>query len=536
MPEEKLIMPTSDSAQQTMPDNVKELATLAMLASTAADERPSGETAEAHATRICKGLTQQLSDKTLATAGKWSLVWLARSPGNANVVFVTQNLQDNAIAVSLRGTLFSVLSDLTEDIDVGAVVALQVNDSAEPVGVSAGSMASFTEVMNAVSPSTSPQYANTNLMTVLQSLVKAAKSPPVIYVVGHSLGGAIATVVGLYLQGQKWGGAVPSFRVCTFAAPTAGVQSFAKAFEAAFCGTGPNSASRIVNTYDVVPQAWYNLPEVATWYPAPGPSAKDAGTDFLYTQIAPGLTNGQKYVQPCAQTPCNLKDGNPAYIPAPGGAFTNSTSQDWNAQVGYQHLSYLALLGAPLLQPGPFVTKIDVTSGPTSGGTTVTISGFNFTADDCAVDFGTVAAQSVYVSPFELKATTPAGFGIANVTVTNTLGTSAATPALAFAFGGPEPLAVTSINPEIGTKGQDVTINGSGLSKVTSVMFTFPAALLGQSPLPVEAKEGLVVTEKQIQVKAPTPPWGAALPPMNATVAVMIGDLYTQAGTFRYKS
>jgi hypothetical protein len=512
---------------------VNELATLAMLASTAADERPSGETAEAHVNRIITGLTKQLRDQNLATAGKWSLVWLARSPGNANLAFIAYNQQENAIAVSLRGTLFSVLADLMEDIEVGTVVPLEVNvnKTTKVVGVSAGAMEAFMEVMNAVSLSTGVQYPSSNLVTALQSLLKTAGSPPVVYVVGHSLGGAMCTVVGLYLQGLDWGAAPPSsFRVCSFAAPTAGVQSFADAFKEAFGGTGPNSAMQIVNTYDVVPQAWNNVPEVANWYPTPGPSAQKSGTAILYTQIAPMLLNGQKYVHPCEQTPCNLDaGGNPYYHYDKD--FTRSTSQDFNAQVGYQHLSYLELLKAPPLESGPVVIGIDVTTGPTSGGTTVTISGIYFT-DDCTVDFGTVAAQDVkYVSPIELKATTPAGFGLVNVTVMNKLGTSPTTPA--FAFGGPEPLVVTSITPESGPQGSNLTLNGRGLAKVTSVVFTFPPFLGLGSPIPQEVTD-LQVTDTQIQVKAPVPPKKAASVPMDVTVTVIVGDIDTQVGTFSY--
>ena len=204
------MQPTTNAADDQL---LKELVTLAMLTATATDERPSGEDTETHANRIARGIKQQLDNSLLSTAGDWSLVWLALSRSNDNLVYVAQKA--NAIAVSIRGTLFSNLNDVVEDFDVGTVVGLKVNDSAQTVGVSAGAMEAFSEVMNAVSTqSTILQYLGTNLMTVLQALVMAASSPPVVYVTGHSLGGAIATVVGLYLQAQTWGGVyAPSFQV-----------------------------------------------------------------------------------------------------------------------------------------------------------------------------------------------------------------------------------------------------------------------------------------------------------------------------------
>ena len=66
----------------------------------------------------------------------------------------------------------------------------------------------------------------------------------------------------------------------------------------------------------------------------------------------------------------------------------------------------------------PAVTAISPTSGPLAGGTSVTITGTGFTGAT-AVDFGTVAATNLdVVSATSITATSPAGTGMVDVTVT----------------------------------------------------------------------------------------------------------------------
>jgi IPT/TIG domain len=78
----------------------------------------------------------------------------------------------------------------------------------------------------------------------------------------------------------------------------------------------------------------------------------------------------------------------------------------------------------PDINAVPTVTGVTPNSGPTAGGTAVTIAGTGF---NCVtgVAFGGVPATGVTtVSPTEVTATSPAGTGAVNVTVTNCNGTS----------------------------------------------------------------------------------------------------------------
>ena len=75
---------------------------------------------------------------------------------------------------------------------------------------------------------------------------------------------------------------------------------------------------------------------------------------------------------------------------------------------------------------GLMVTGVSPASGPTAGGTVVTITGTGFTAAS-TVNFVTAGAATnvQFVNSTTLKATSPAGSGQVDVTVTTTGGTSA---------------------------------------------------------------------------------------------------------------
>jgi hypothetical protein len=79
----------------------------------------------------------------------------------------------------------------------------------------------------------------------------------------------------------------------------------------------------------------------------------------------------------------------------------------------------------PDINSVPTVTGVVPNTGPTGGGTTVTITGTEFQCVT-AVDFGTTAATTyTVVSPTQITATSPPGaVGTVNVTVTNCNGTS----------------------------------------------------------------------------------------------------------------
>ena len=72
---------------------------------------------------------------------------------------------------------------------------------------------------------------------------------------------------------------------------------------------------------------------------------------------------------------------------------------------------------------GPIVTGVSPSTGPPSGGTSVSISGSGFTGAT-AVDFGSAAATFTVDSATRITATTPAGTGVVDVTVDGPSGVS----------------------------------------------------------------------------------------------------------------
>ena len=99
--------------------------------------------------------------------------------------------------------------------------------------------------------------------------------------------------------------------------------------------------------------------------------------------------------------------------------------------------------------PAPAVTRLSPTSGPTTGGTSVTITGTNFTGATL-VDFGTVAASrfTVNAAGTQIVATSPAeSAGTVYVTVTTAGGTSATSSADQFTYKASGKGAVVSAGP-----------------------------------------------------------------------------------------
>ena len=126
--------------------------------------------------------------------------------------------------------------------------------------------------------------------------------------------------------------------------------------------------------------------------------------------------------------------------------------------------------------PAPTVTGVSPNTGPSTGGTAVTITGTDF-ASGAGVTFGSVAATGVtVVNSTTITATTPAGTaGAVTVTVTDPDGQSG-NLASAFTFV-PVP-TISSVSPNNGpiVGGTSVTITGSNFASGAGVTFGGVAA------------------------------------------------------------
>ncbi|WP_318347227.1 IPT/TIG domain-containing protein [Aquipluma nitroreducens] len=123
----------------------------------------------------------------------------------------------------------------------------------------------------------------------------------------------------------------------------------------------------------------------------------------------------------------------------------------------------------------PNITSISPTSGTTAGGTTVTITGTDFT-NATAVKFGSTAATSFTVnSDTQITATSPASTsGTVHITVTTAGGTSATGSADQFTYED-TPTAITNAATSITSSG--ATLNGTINAKGASTTVTFEYGL-----------------------------------------------------------
>ena len=121
--------------------------------------------------------------------------------------------------------------------------------------------------------------------------------------------------------------------------------------------------------------------------------------------------------------------------------------------------------------PRPSVTDVSPPSGPTAGGTTVTITGTNL-ANATAVDIGTTAVSTfISDSATQIVLHSPAGTGTENVTVITAGGFSPASTAGQFTYVAAP--TVTGVSPPAGPPlgGTTVTISGTYLANATAVDF-----------------------------------------------------------------
>ncbi|MGC2182388.1 MAG: IPT/TIG domain-containing protein, partial [Terriglobales bacterium] len=135
---------------------------------------------------------------------------------------------------------------------------------------------------------------------------------------------------------------------------------------------------------------------------------------------------------------------------------TNSDGQAGTLTSGYTYV---------VINPAPTVTSISPTSGTTSGGTAVNISGTGFLSGATVSVGGTTATGVTVVNSTTITATTAAhAAGAVSVVVTNTDGKSGTlTTGYTYVVINPAP-TVTSISPASGTTagGTAVSITGTG--------------------------------------------------------------------------
>ena len=123
--------------------------------------------------------------------------------------------------------------------------------------------------------------------------------------------------------------------------------------------------------------------------------------------------------------------------------------------------------------PAPTVTGLSPSSGSTVGGSSVTITGTNFTNSSVVTIGGTLATNVTVVNSTTITATTPAGAaGTASVVVNTPGGSNAANSLYTYVTPVTAP-SISSVSPATGTTlgGTSVTITGTNFTGATGVTF-----------------------------------------------------------------
>ncbi|AMY09764.1 IPT/TIG domain protein [Luteitalea pratensis] len=193
-----------------------------------------------------------------------------------------------------------------------------------------------------------------------------------------------------------------------------------------------------------------------------------------------------------------------------------------NAQSGYSN-EVRVVISTPDEDSSPTITSLTPSSGPTTGGTTITISGSDFRAGATVFVGGTPATVTAATDTWATVVAPASSAGLVAVTLTNPDGGTYTFPS-SFTYvtaGAPvsDPV-ITSVTPASGptTGGSAVTLSGVGFQAGATVLF-------GGSPGTVTS-----VTTTSIKVTNPVGPAG----PVTITVVNPDGGSMTMAAAFTY--
>jgi hypothetical protein len=160
----------------------------------------------------------------------------------------------------------------------------------------------------------------------------------------------------------------------------------------------------------------------------------------------------------------------PSPIASPGGGIVQVTVTDLGGTSGNQPFTYVP---PPTINPISTngTTGISPDQGPTAGGTNVTIQGTGFLSPATVTFAGNQASNVVVVNSTDITATSPAGIAGAAPVIVNDSG--GASNAVNFTYLAPPNVGADGLNPAYGpdSGGTTVTITGTGLTGITSVVF-----------------------------------------------------------------
>ena len=245
--------------------------------------------------------------------------------------------------------------------------------------------------------------------------------------IGTAAGGTSVTITGTNFLGAaavQFGLAnAASFTITSATSITAVSPPGGGTIDVTVTNAGGTSAT---STADQFTYIGASTPTVTAIAPSSGPPA--GGTSVI---ISGSGFNGVSAVQFGATSAASFTLNNNNHITAISPA--GSGTVDVTVTVG-SLTSVISAADQFSYGVAPAVTSVAPNTGSTAGGTNVTITGTNFVAG-ATVRFGGAAATNVnVVSTTSITATSPAGSGIVDVTVTTARGTSATGAADGFTY------------------------------------------------------------------------------------------------------
>jgi hypothetical protein len=293
---------------------------------------------------IKQSLISQLQNPNYSTQNQWALAWgPALSADEGNLMYVVQNtVQENLYALAVRGTDPCFLSNLEEDLEAWKQVEYPYsNPPNSEVMIAEGTLQGVQELLSLAAPNTLSNFF---------SSLSSSTQPIYLYITGHSLGGALATLLSSWAldTNSQWSNNF-NFKTYTFAAPSIGNPAYASYFQQQLQGAGTESY-RVWNTSDVVPYFWDNYIQLP-YLNYPGYSMPwrvfltiigiTGAIDYYFNKydiqytpvnISHPFDNSAQYT-PCAQMPANT---------------TEEMLEQYACYVGHEHASatYLGLVGA----------------------------------------------------------------------------------------------------------------------------------------------------------------------------------------------
>lgn len=213
---------------------------------------------------IKDSLILQLSDTNYATGGNWDLVWgpgISSDGGNMLYVVRDSTSDTTYYTIAIRGTDWIFPSNIKEDMEVWKLDQYPYTADAAD-SVAAGSLNGLNALLSITD----------NGKTLSSFLNEIQGSRLKMYITGHSLGGALATMLSSWFveSGYTIKFALETY---TFAAPTVGNAVFVENYETKM--TAANAPfHRVVNSKDFVPYGWAGInniipDEIPTFVPIP---------------------------------------------------------------------------------------------------------------------------------------------------------------------------------------------------------------------------------------------------------------------------